>query len=147
MKKVLVFVFPILAILMISGYMVLKTIAYHSCGCGNFNIDNIELRTGIDIPAVTEVSCFEYGLEDIKIADFTLNTEKVNLDYYIKGNDLEFMSSITESNYPLLFEKFINDKNKDNRNYFGASLKLEKHNWEAILDKESGKLWVAIKFN
>ena len=60
--------------------------------CEQFNIDNIELRTGIDIPPVTEkVDCQSDGT--IKTSSFIIE-ESVDLMAYLEKNKFEKNDSL-----------------------------------------------------
>jgi len=60
---------------------------YNRTDCEQMNIDNIELRTGIDIPAVSNVVCEFKTAEKTKVAVFTLDKAKVDLTHYTTKND------------------------------------------------------------
>ncbi len=60
---------------------------YNRTDCEQMNIDNIELRTGIDIPAVSKVVCEFKTAEQRKVSVFTLDKEQVDLAYYTNRND------------------------------------------------------------
>jgi hypothetical protein len=52
--------------------------------CERFNIDNIEVRTGVDIPAITNVDCiYDNGIKNVT---FTLDTVKVDIADYLEKN-------------------------------------------------------------
>jgi len=60
---------------------------YNRTDCKQFNIDNIEVRTGINIPAVSNVVCEFKTAEKTKVAVFTLDKTKVDLAQYTTRND------------------------------------------------------------
>lgn len=53
--------------------------------CERFNIDNIEVRTGIDVPSVSESDCQCIG--DTKTASFIIDNTKVDLHEYVSKHD------------------------------------------------------------
>ena len=59
---------------------------YNRMECERFNIDNIEVRTGIDIPKVTSAVCECDNLEKIKTSHFTIDTKVVNIKDYVAKN-------------------------------------------------------------
>ena len=59
---------------------------YNRTDCEQMNIDNIELRTGIDIPAVSKVVCEFKTAEQTKVSVFTLDKNQVDLPYYTNRN-------------------------------------------------------------
>ncbi|MCD2259840.1 hypothetical protein [Psychroserpens luteolus] len=83
---------------------------YNSQSCERFNIDNIELRTGINIPDVTSTECTCENNK--KISKFTIDTDKVDLDYYISKNKLTLVNELyikendtKNSTYKVTFNK------------------------------------------
>ena len=57
---------------------------YNRTDCERFNIDNVEVRTGIDIPSIIDATCSSNG--KIKNSIFTIDTNKVDINTYIKTN-------------------------------------------------------------
>ncbi len=96
---------------------------YNSCDCERFNIDNIELRTGINIPKIKNVDCSYNENTKTKNSSFIIDTEKVDLDDYILKNKLA-KSELSE-----LYIK-LND--------------TESHSYKGVLDKNTGKLAIEI---
>ena len=89
----------------------LSQIAYNSTGCEQFNIDNIEVRTGIDIPPVTDnINCNSDG--HIKMASFVIK-EEVDIRDYIQKND--FIKS----------ENSYENKGENETSKWNATLNLE----------------------
>lgn len=70
-----------------SGFVLLKKHIYTKTGCRGFKIDHIELRTGIDVPAVASSDC-ECG-EGFKKSTFVIDTVLVKLPQYIANNRFE----------------------------------------------------------
>lgn len=73
--------------LLMAGCRALIYTASSSVDCERFNIDGIEVRTGIDIPAITNVDCI-YN-EGIKNVTFTLDTNKVDINHYLERNNFK----------------------------------------------------------
>ncbi|CAM3609707.1 hypothetical protein FLGE108171_05805 [Flavobacterium gelidilacus] len=86
------------------GFYAVSKMIYNSCSCEQFNIDNIELRTRINIPNVKNVECTYNERKKTKKATFLIDTEKIDLDYYIKKNKL------VKSDYGELYVKSNNIK-------------------------------------
>ena len=87
--KVLIKTLLILAVLLFLGFAGCKGFInhiYNQTDCEQMNIDNIELRTGIDIPAVSNVVCEFKTAEQTKVAVFTLDKAKVDLAHYTAMN-------------------------------------------------------------
>ena len=94
---------------------------YNRQDCERFNIDNIELRTGINIPAVSE---FECNCEaNHKTSKFTINTKEVELDQYIDDNEFELVND----------QYFKEGDNKNTK-------------WKASLDEATAELVVNIEY-
>ncbi len=113
----------VLAIGAILGFRGLVSHIYDYVDCERFNIDNIEVRTGIDIPAVTDVECSCNEEKTMKTSTFVLDTEQVNLDQYVSRNKFKAVNGHYENN----------GERKDTR-------------WKATLDKGSHELTVTVEY-
>lgn len=113
----------ILAIGAILGYRSLVSHIYDYVDCERFNIDNIEVRTGIDIPAVTDVDCSCNEDKSVKTSTFVLDTDQVNLDQYVTRNKFKAKNGHYEN---------VGER-KDTR-------------WKATLDKASHELTVRVEY-
>jgi len=122
--------------------------------CDAFNIDNIELHAQVDIPDIEDSDCNYDGVRTMKQAWFLLDKGSMNMDHYISRN--KFLPFTDTSNVG--FSDFLNldsgiigaDFSKSELYYTKGSAKrlsgiLE--SWKTLLDKRSGKLWVAIYYN
>jgi len=96
---------------------------YNRTDCEQFNIDNIEVRTGIDIPAVSKVICDFNETKNIKTSVFTLDKLQVDLDDYVARNGFESQGNV-----------YVNTGER-------ADTK-----WEANLDKTSLDLTVSVTY-
>lgn len=83
MKKTLIVTIVLVCVVggLMMSFTLLRRHIFNRTDCERFNIDNIELRTGIDIPAVDSSSC-ECG-ESVKRSYFYLHSEKVDIEQYI----------------------------------------------------------------
>lgn len=113
----LVLLFPIF------GYKMLSSHIYNRTDCEQFNIDNIEVRTGINIPVVNEVTCDFKSTENTKVSVFMLKRLSLDFDHYIKRNDF-----VKEGDF------YVNRGER-------ADTK-----WEAKLSKEDLKLVVSLVY-
>ena len=87
--KILTKVLLIIGIIIFLGFAGCKGLInhiYNRTDCEQFNIDNIEVRTGIDIPAVSKVICDFNAIENTKTSIFTLDKTQVNLAHYAARN-------------------------------------------------------------
>ena len=124
--KHLVLIFGSIAVLAIGailGFRSLVSHIYNHVDCEQFNIDNIEVRTGIDIPAVTEVECTCNEDKTIKTSTFTLDTDQVDLDRYVSRNKFKAI----DGHYEHTGER------KDTK-------------WKARLDSENHQLTVTVEY-
>lgn len=89
MKKIAIGIgIIILCMLMfMGGIRLLTRHIFDSRQCARFNIDNIELRTGIDIPKIKEVEC---ECDDTsKMNNFILDLNEEEMKKYISINEFE----------------------------------------------------------
>ena len=124
----------------------------NSNSCEWFNIDNIELRAHIDIPEVASdsCSCLLNKEDDSKTNYFKIRTDAVDMDRYIEINafipvneadmdlsvfrELPKIPEITPENIQEYYYNSGNNQGKGKRTH-----------WLAIVDKNSGDLWVYLK--
>jgi hypothetical protein len=119
---------------LLSGIVLLLTLVVYAfygfgkiintnCDCERFNIDNIELRTGINIPSIKNVECTYDKRTKTKKISFIIETEKVTIEDYILEN--KFVLSDSEKLYI---------KSNDTKNY----------SYKITLNKVTGKLDIEI---
>ena len=127
MKKIFLIILVIVLFLTLVGFGIngFGKMIYNSCDCERFNIDNIELRTGINIPSIIKEECTYDINARTKKASFIIDTIKVDLDDYIQKNKLAKSGSS---------ELYI--KSNDTENY----------SYEVLLDKKTKKLAVEITY-
>ncbi|MCG6189093.1 hypothetical protein [Maribellus maritimus] len=70
-----------------TGFNLLAKSIYDRKDCKRFNIDNIELRTHTDIPAVLKSECNCNG--NIKVSKFVIDSSRVNISDYTVNNNFE----------------------------------------------------------
>ena len=124
--KTLILIFGSMALLglgCIIGYRSLVSHIYNKVDCQEFNIDNIEVRTGIDIPPVTKAECQCNEDKTVKISTFTLDSAKLDLESYVLRNKFEL---------------------KDGQ-YQNLGKRPDTH-WKATLDQESYELKVVVEY-
>ena len=123
---------PILILLIVVSFIALFMLAFvglskhifNYVSCEQFNIDNIELRTGIDIPSVQtgEIQCT--CTDSTKVSSFKLDLEKVQLADYLDRNGF-----------------------KASEDLFIKSNKTDKTDWHAQYDPEENILSFDIKYH
>ena len=125
----------------------------NSNSCERFNIDNIETRIPVGIPSVhSDPDCFSCILDKVantKTNYFKIRTDAVDMDGYVERN---YFIPINEADLDLsVFGKLtkIPKITPDKMGNFYYSLGIGKRmrtDWLAILDKNSGDLWVYMKY-
>lgn len=125
MRKFLIVLSSIicLVLLFMGSFRLLAKHIYNRTDCEAFNIDNIELRTGIDIPAVVKSDCECIVFENTKTAKFTIDTQKVDFERYISRNNF----NLIDGNYK-------------------RSGQREGTVWESTLNGETKELTVFIEY-
>jgi hypothetical protein len=124
--------------------------AMNSNSCQRYNVDNVELRTSIDIPAIERenCSCILDEAANTKTNYFKIRTDAVDMDRYVERNSF---ISINETNLDLtIFGKLaiIPKITPDNsQSFYYHSGKGKNTDWLGIVDKNSGDLWVYMKYN
>ncbi|WP_299334655.1 hypothetical protein [uncultured Psychroserpens sp.] len=106
MKKLLTIV-SLLAFIFLMLYGALHLFGrqiYNTKSCELYNIDNIELRTGVDIPKVKSTDC--ECKDNTKVSKFIIDTNQLDLDRYISRNDFELKDSI-----------YVKENDNDNSTY------------------------------
>jgi DNA-binding transcriptional MerR regulator len=125
MKKLLIVlasIFALIFLFWLAANLLGKHI-YSRTDCRRFNIDNIELRTGIDIPQIKEAKTKCKSDSKVKTASFILNLTPTELDSYLIKNQFTKESDL-----------YINKgQRKDTQ-------------WEAILNPENMELKVKIEY-
>jgi hypothetical protein len=106
MKKIVLSlgILGLLFIMLYGGLHLFGKHIYNTQSCELYNIDNIELRTGVNIPAVTSTDC--ECKDNKKVSKFIIDIDKVDLDYYVSKND-----------FTLIDELYIKKNDTDNSTY------------------------------
>ncbi|MEM5564553.1 hypothetical protein WNY78_05540 [Psychroserpens sp. AS72] len=119
MKKHLIYILSFVTFisLIYVGLNLFGKFIYNTQSCEQFNIDNIELRTGVNIPEVTTTDC---KCEDNKkVSKFIIDTDNVDLDDYVTKNEFTRVDDL-----------YI--KENDNKN----------STYKVVLDKKTAELTV-----
>ena len=88
MKKTLIILVSIATLfgLFMLSFIFLSKHIFNYVSCEQFNIDNIELRTGIDVPKVQKENILCSCTDTTKTSSFMIDLEKVELDSYLDRN-------------------------------------------------------------
>jgi 5'-3' exonuclease len=100
----------------------LVTHIYNRQDCERFNIDNIECRTGINVPAVTDAEC--NCENNTKTSCFVIDTAYTNLNEYL-----------VKHNFTKVDDQFAEAK--------GSNKNTE---WSATLNYHTGDLYFLINY-
>lgn len=95
--KILTKILLIVGVIIFLGFAGCKGLInhiYNRTDCEQFNTDNIEVRTGIDIPAVSKVICDFNETDNTKTSVFTLDKAQVDLAYYVTHNDFQSKGNV-----------------------------------------------------
>ena len=141
-----------LGVLGFGGCVVFVQTIINSNSCNRFNIDNIETRIPLDIPERYSgpdcSSCILDKAANTKTNYFKIRTDMVEMDRYVNRN---FFIPVNETYLDLsVFGKLakIPEITPDNIQNFYYSLGTgnRRTDWLAILDKNSGDLWVYMQY-
>lgn len=108
-------------ILFFSGCKLLIRDIFNRQECERFNIDNIEVRTGINIPKVSDCDCQVKG--NTKTSNFIIDTDHVDLEEYVVKQHFIKMDSL-----------------------YRLSDKSEHSNWTASLNLETAELRFTLQY-
>ena len=122
-----------------------------SNNCERYNIDNIELRTGIDIPTICRDqecrSCILDKTANTKTNYFRILTDVEDMDRYVARNSFIPVNEV-DLDLSVFAELVkipeITSDNKQNFYYNSGIIKRTRR--LAVLDKNSGDLWIYIKY-
>ena len=89
--------------------------------CERFNIDNIELRTGVNVPSISDCDC--RVTENMKLSTFILDTTVVDIGSYAETNGFK-------KSGPL----------------FKKSNETNKTSWQATLDDKKAEIRFLITY-
>jgi hypothetical protein len=118
----------------------------NSCIC--YNIDNIEVRTNIDIPSIFDnPQCFRNKTPNTKTNHFRINTVEVNMDRYVERNSF---ISVSDVDLDLsVFEKFVKKPEitpENVQNFYYNLGERKRTDWLSVVDKKSGDLWIYMEY-
>ena len=92
------------------GLHLFSRMIYNTQSCERFNIDNIELRTGVNIPEIKSYDC--ECTNNKKFSKFIIDTDKVDLDDYVTRNNFTLKNDLyikeddnKDGTYKVAFDK------------------------------------------
>lgn len=119
------------------GYLI-----YESRSCSWANIDNIELRTNIDIPNTIDCNCSYNTETDSKTAIFTLEMDSITIIKYADKNGFKRIDATHD---------FLVFKNLDNNIIVSTFLQKteirpNRESYQLLLDPSGKKLYVSLQY-
>ena len=81
-----------MVILFMGGCKLLVREIFNSKDCERFNIDNIEVRTGVNIPKVSDCNCVVDG--NTKTSSFIIDVNQVDVNEYSRKHHFEKADSL-----------------------------------------------------
>lgn len=110
--------------------------------CDQLVIDTAELYSGIDIPKVDYINCYFNETQNTRVSIYTLR-DLISIDKFISKNQFD---GIDIKDLNLLEEVDKNELPVETRLY-ATSGKSFGNEWQYIVEKESRRLWVVLKYN
>jgi len=116
MKKTTIGIAVILGIILMlyGGLHLFGRMIYNTQSCELYNIDNIELRTGVNIPKVTATEC--ECKNNKKVSKFSIDMDTIDLDDYVISNELTLVDGLyikendnENSTYRVVFDKITGE--------------------------------------
>lgn len=127
------------------GYQTLLRNIYQSRSCEWANIDNIELRTLIDIPATSDCDCIYDETADTKTVVFNLDLELSEIMQYATNNGFKAVVTPEEIEFTAL-ETRGNLNFASNNLWQKHALRENAESYRMLLDPESKQLFVSLKY-
>ncbi len=127
------------------GYKTLLRSIYQSHSCEWANIDNIELRTLMDIPATSGCDCVYDETADTKTVIFNLDLEAADIIRYATTNGFKAVDTPEEIEFSAL-------ETRGNLNFASAKLwqknglRENEESFRMLLDPESKQLFISLKY-
>ncbi|GHU68928.1 hypothetical protein FACS189413_06880 [Bacteroidia bacterium] len=135
-----------------SGIYGLTYTMINSKSCTYMNIDNIETRAPVSIPAVLHdeeyCSCIFDEKENSKTNYFRINTEEVEMVGYLERNFFKLIPADTNPDLSVFakLKKSPNITTDNKQNYYYSFGERERTAWLAVVDQSNGDLWVHLQY-
>ena len=108
--------------------------------CRWADVDNIKTQTHINIPKTKGSECKFIKEQNANMAFFDINKDKVNIGEYINQNKFKAL----ETDSLVVFELFLGMDSIVNQDVFTDLYYSKGENWQALLNKSTGRLWITI---
>ncbi len=155
MKKSWIIVISVFAALLIIGYLLFTWFGrymYNCNECAQFNIDNTELRTGIDIPGIhtgeEDMQCVFDAESNTKVNYFRIvNLKPAVMDAYIERSKFEPLAGGTPDLSVFSVLAATPSITPDNaENFYWKTGDYDDTSFLGILDRSTGQLWISVKY-
>lgn len=115
----------------------------NSRDCESFNVDHIEVRAKVNIPPVLDADCNYDADKKRKTTVFILNKQVFDIVEYSQLHDFRKTDSV-----PANFRDFDADgiSALKNPKLFLREGKTQTNSYSMLLDTQSGKLWVDLRY-
>lgn len=101
-----------LIILGVGIVKILPAYIFNKMDCSTFSIDQVELRTGINIPKIKSINCV--CVSNLKDVSFVIDDSKVDIDEYLAKHDFVNNGNVLEKEAENNYSKFIATFNPEN---------------------------------
>lgn len=125
------------------GFRAFTRNIFESKSCEWANIDHIELRARVNIPATENCDCRYDRSANTKTSVFQLNDHIVNLDTYIPKNQFKPVTKADLAGLPQFPDADLDSKSG---NLFFRKGTSATHDYCLLLNKETAKLGVQISY-
>lgn len=119
----------------------IRLLVVNSKDCTQLVIDTYEIHSGIDIPKAESINCYFDGKKNVRLSIYSMKG-LVYLDRYIQKYKFEPIV-LKALSFPVALSE--NEKPKGEKLYAVSGTKWG-NAWRYVLEKESNRLWVEIKY-
>ncbi|NMH29401.1 hypothetical protein [Flavobacterium silvaticum] len=126
----------------IMGFRAFTKKIYTNRSCEWANIDHIELRARINIPAIRDCDCNYDDTQKQKTSLFHISTAVVDMDQYVKRNRLKLNQRAAQKATAL----FTDPDLRNAENLYFRSGSSASHDYVLLLNKQTGTLGVRIDY-
>jgi hypothetical protein len=114
----------------------------NSKDCTQIVIDTYEIHSGIDIPKIESINCYFDDKRDIRLSIYSFKGI-IYLDKYLHDHKFEPVN-LKELIFPFPLSR--EEMPKEDKLYAVSGTKWGRE-WRYIVERESNRLWVEIKYN
>ncbi len=133
-------------LLWMGGCYGLIKLAANSNTCDRFNIDNIEVHSRTNIPAVKSVECHYDAATNIKSNRFELDTKGLDMAQYINRNGF-VKTAAPDNRWSSVLARAGKDiQVPETGDFYASSGQYKTESWYFLLDKSTGMLWCALQY-